>query len=123
MSGPVVSVTHHGVLIGESNLLNTRIEQFHVGQTSMYEASLALYLHLYFALNPKSTGIVGDFPAGNPAFLVGPFDLKNATGQGHPQPDRFAAQQWCVGRPATVVDDGERPRLWLEGAGVRQDGC
>ena len=80
MSGPVVSVTHHGVLIGESNLLNTRIGQFHVGQASMYEASLALYLHLYFALNPKSTGIVGDPPGVIRPSLWGPFDLKNATG-------------------------------------------
>jgi hypothetical protein len=79
MSGPVVSVTHDGALVGESNLLNTRIPQFSIGQTSMHEASLALYLHLYFVLNPKSTGIAGDSPGGNPAFRVGPFDLRNAT--------------------------------------------
>ena len=45
----------------------------------MHEASLALSLHLYFALNPKSGGISGDAPGGNLAFRVGPFDLKNAT--------------------------------------------
>lgn len=79
MSGPGVLVTHDGALVGKSNLLNTRIPQFRIRQTSMHEASLALYLHLYFVLNPKSSGIAGDSPGGNLAFRVGPFDLKNAT--------------------------------------------
>lgn len=78
-SGHVVTVTHRGALVGKSNLLNTRIPQFRIGETSMHEASLALYLHLYFVLNPHSNGIVGDSPGGNPAFMAGPFDLKNAT--------------------------------------------
>lgn len=79
ITGLVVSVTHDGALVGKSNLLNTRIPQFRIGETSMHEASLALYLHLYFVLNPKSRGIAGDSPGGNPAFRAGPFDLKNAT--------------------------------------------
>ena len=79
MAGAVVSVTHDGALVGKSNLLNTRIPQFRIGETTMHEASLALSLHLYFVLNPKSGGIVGDSPGGNLAFRVGPFDLKNAT--------------------------------------------
>ena len=78
-SGRVVTVTHSGVLVGRSNLLNTRIPQFRIGETSMHEASLSLYLHLYFVLNPHSKGIAGDSPGGNPAFRAGPFDLKNAT--------------------------------------------
>ena len=45
----------------------------------MHEASLALSLHLYFVVNPKSGGSAGDSPGGNLAFRVGPFDLKNAT--------------------------------------------
>ena len=48
MTGPVVSVTHDGALVGKSNLLNTRIPQFRIGETSMREASLALSIHLYF---------------------------------------------------------------------------
>ena len=79
MVGAVVSVTHDGALVEKSNLLNTRIPQFRIGETSMHEASLALSLHLYFVLNPKSSGIAGDSPGGNLAFRVGPFDLKNAT--------------------------------------------
>jgi hypothetical protein len=79
MVGAVVSVTHDGALVGKWNLLNTRIPQFRIGETSMHEASLALSLHLYFVLNPKSGGIAGDSPGGNLAFRVGPFDLKNAT--------------------------------------------
>jgi hypothetical protein len=79
MRGPVVLVTHDGVLVGKSNLLNTRIPQFRIGEISMHEASLALSLHLYFVLNPNSGGIAGDSPGGNLAFRVGPFDLKNAS--------------------------------------------
>src|SRR5579859_5722263 len=79
MAGAVVSVTHDGALVEKSNLLNTRIPQFRIGETSMHEASLALRLHLYFVLNPKSGGIAGDSPGGNLAFRVGPFDLKNTT--------------------------------------------
>ena len=45
----------------------------------MHEASLALSIHLYFVLNPNSSGIAGDSPGGNLAFRVGPFYLKNAT--------------------------------------------
>jgi hypothetical protein len=79
IKGPVVLVTHNGALVGKSNLLNTRIPQFRIGETSMHEASLALSLHLYFVLNPNSDGIAGDSPGGNLAFRVGPFDLKNTT--------------------------------------------
>jgi hypothetical protein len=79
MLGAVVSVTHDGALVEKSNLLNTRIPEFRIGETSMHEASLALSLHLYFVLNPKIGGIAGDSPGGNRDFRVGPFDLKNAT--------------------------------------------
>jgi hypothetical protein len=79
IKGPVVLVTHDGALVGKSNLLNTRIPQFRIGETSMHEASLALSLHLYFVLNPNSGGIAGDSPGGNLAFRVGPFDLKNTS--------------------------------------------
>jgi hypothetical protein len=79
MMGPVVSVTHDGALVGKSNLLNARIPQFHIAETSMHEASLALSIHLYFVLNPNSGGIPGDSPGGNSAFRVGPFNLTNAT--------------------------------------------
>jgi hypothetical protein len=79
MAGAVVSVTHNGALVGKSNLLNTRIPLFRIGETSMHEASLALSIQLHFVLNPKSSGIVGDSPGGNLAFRVGPFHLRNAT--------------------------------------------
>jgi hypothetical protein len=77
INGPVVLVTHNGALVGKSNLLNTHIPRFQIGETSMHEASLALSLHLYFVLNPNSGGIAGDSPGGTPAFRVGPFDFKN----------------------------------------------
>ena len=79
MAGAVVAVTHDGALVGKAKLLNTRIPQFHIGETSMHEASFALSIHLHFVLNPKSRGILGDSPGGNLAFRVGPFSLQNAT--------------------------------------------
>ena len=86
ITGAVVLVTHDGALVGKSNLLNTRIPRFQIEKASMHEASLALSLHLYFVVNPKSGGIAEDFPGGNLAFRVGSFDLKNHC-QGHPRRD------------------------------------
>jgi hypothetical protein len=123
IAGAVVSVTHDGALVGKSNLLNTRIPRFRIGETSMHEASLALSLHLYFVVNPKSGGIAGDSPGGNLVFRVGPFDLKNATVRD--LLNQIVSQpQWRLDRAATAVDDGERPWVWaMEGIGVRQDRC
>jgi hypothetical protein len=82
INGPVVLVTHDGALVGKSNLLNTPIPRFRIGETSMHEASLALSLHLCFTLNPNSGGTAGDAPGGNLAFRVGPFDVKNTSVRG-----------------------------------------
>jgi hypothetical protein len=79
INGGVLTVTHVGALMGHLNLLNTRIPRFRIGETSMHEASLSLRLHLYFVINPNSSGIAGDDPGGNFAFRAGPFDLRNAT--------------------------------------------
>jgi hypothetical protein len=82
INGPVVLVTHDGALVGKSNLLNTPIPRFRIGETTMHEASLALSLHLCFTLNPNSGGTAGDAPGGNLAFRVGPFDVKNTSVRG-----------------------------------------
>ena len=76
----VVMVTHHGELEGRKNLLNTRILEFAIDkEITLQAASLKLLGALYWALNPHSTGIMGDYPGGNPKFLVGPLRMKNAT--------------------------------------------
>ncbi len=113
-NGPVVLVTHDGALIGKSNLLNTRIPHFRIGETSMHEASLALSLHLYFALNPNSGGIAGDSPEGNLAFRVGPFDLKNATVRDtlNQIVSQHSNGAWIVQQPAWTMGKDLGYGLW-----------
>jgi len=76
----VVMVTHDGEPHGRKNLLNTRIPEFAIDkEITLQAASLKLLGALYWALNPHSMGIVGDYPGGNPKFRVGPLRMKNAT--------------------------------------------
>ena len=76
----VVMVTHRGEPGGRRNLLNTRIPEFAIEkEVTLQAASLKLLGALYWALNPHSTGIVGDYPGGNPKFRAGPLRMKNAT--------------------------------------------
>jgi hypothetical protein len=78
--GDVVIVTHNGALQGRKNLLNLRIPEFAIDkEMTLQAASLKLLGTLYWALNPHSAGIVGDYPSGNPRFRVGPLRMKNAT--------------------------------------------
>jgi hypothetical protein len=78
----VVIVTNDGAPQGRKNLLNTRIPEFTIEiekEITLQAASLKLLGALYWALNPHSTGIMGDYPGGNPKFLVGALRMKNAT--------------------------------------------
>ena len=76
----IVMVTHDGEPQGRKNLLNTHIPEFETDrETTLQSASLQLLIALYFPLNPHSTGIVGDYPGGNPSFRVGPLRMSNAT--------------------------------------------
>jgi len=76
----VVLVTHDGEPQGRKNLLNTRIPEFEIDkEITLQAASLKLLGALYWILNPHSTGIVGDYPSGNPNFRVSPFKMKDAT--------------------------------------------
>jgi hypothetical protein len=75
----VVIVTNDGAPQGRKNLLNTRIPEFTIEkEVTLQAASLKLLGALYWALNPHSTGIMGDYPGGNPKFLLGPLRMKNA---------------------------------------------
>jgi hypothetical protein len=76
----VVTVTHDGAPQGRKNLLNMLIPEFAIDkEMTLQAASLKLLGTLYWALNPHSTGIVGDYPSGNPRFRVGPLRMANAT--------------------------------------------
>jgi hypothetical protein len=76
----VVMVTHNGAPRGRKNLLTLRIPEFTIErEVTLQAASLKLLGGLYFALNPHATGIVGDYPSGNPQFRVGPWMMRNAT--------------------------------------------
>jgi hypothetical protein len=76
----IVMVTHHGQPEGRKNLLNTRIPEFAIDkEITLQAASVKLLGALYWVLNPHSAGIVGNYPAGNPKFRVGPLRIKNAT--------------------------------------------
>jgi hypothetical protein len=76
----VLMVTHHGEPEGSKNLLNTRIPEFAIDkEITLQAASLKLLGALYWILNPHSTGIIGDYPSGNPKFRAGPLRMKNAT--------------------------------------------
>lgn len=76
----VVMVTHPGEPRDRKNLLDMRIPEFAIDkEITLQAASLKLLGSLYWALNPHSTGIVGDYPSGNPKFRVGPLRMRNAT--------------------------------------------
>ena len=76
----VVMVTHDGEPQGRRNLLNTRIPEFAIDkEVTLQDASLKLLGALYWALNPHSAGIIGDYPGGNLKFRVGPLRMGNAT--------------------------------------------
>jgi hypothetical protein len=76
----VIIVTHNGALQGRKNLLHIRISQFTIArEVTLQAASLQLLGKLYFVLHPHATGIAGDYPSGNPQFLVGPWAMRNAT--------------------------------------------
>jgi hypothetical protein len=79
----VVTVTHNGAPQGRKNLLNMRIPEFAIDkEMTLQAASLKLLGTLYWALNPHSTGMVGDYPSGNQRFQVGPWTMRNATVHG-----------------------------------------
>jgi hypothetical protein len=78
--GNVVTVTHNGAPQGRKNHLNLRVSEFTIaGEVTLQAATLQLQGKLYFALHPHATGIVGDYPSGNPQFRVGPWTMRKAT--------------------------------------------
>ena len=73
-------VAHDGEPQSRRNLLNTRIPEFAIDkEVTLQDASLKLLGALYWALNPHSAGIIGDYPGGNLKFRVGPLRMGNAT--------------------------------------------
>src|SRR6267143_4018165 len=77
--GNVVTLTHNGALQGRKNLLNLRISEFTIKREVTLQAASQLLLgKLYSVQHPHPTGIVGDYPSGNPQFRVGPWTMRNA---------------------------------------------
>jgi hypothetical protein len=111
----VVMVTHDGEPRGRKNLLDMRIPEFAIGkEMTLQAASLKLLGALYWALNPHSTGIVGDYPGGNPKFRVGPLKMTNATVR--QILNRIVSQRtngaWVVQQPPWNMDKDPSYGLW-----------
>ena len=111
----VVMVTHDGAPQGRRNLLNTRIPEFTIEKEMILQAaSLKLLGALYWTVNPDSTGIVGDYPGGNPKFRVGPLRMKNATIR--QILNRIVSQRrngaWVVQQPPWNMDNDPPYGLW-----------
>lgn len=77
--GRVVRITHPGAIVGSRNLLNTRIPTFKVSEIPLELAACNLKIAFYFALNPKSSGVLGDCPYGGIEYRSDGLDMKNAT--------------------------------------------
>lgn len=75
--GSVVRVTHTGAMVGERNLLNTRIPSFKVSDVPIRLADCNLRVTLYSVLNPTSKGILGDCMY-SPESQVGRVEMENA---------------------------------------------
>jgi hypothetical protein len=123
-NGRVVRITHTGAMVGSRNLLNTRIAKFKVSEIPLEQADCNLKIAFYFALNPKSSGIVGDCPYGAIEYRIGGLDVKNATvGQ---ILDALVSQQgngaWVVQQPAWTMDKDLGYGLWKVLAYDRTDG-
>jgi hypothetical protein len=111
-NGGVVMVTHDGALQGRKNLLNLRISEFTIArEVTLQAASLELLGKLYFPLHPHATGIVGDYPSGNPQFRVGPWTIEECHGSADSQLYRLAARKWRMGRATATVEHGQRPAI------------
>ena len=113
--GGVVVVTHDGEPPGRKNLLNTRISEFTIDkEVTLQAASLKLLGALYLALNPHSTGIMGDYPSGNPKFGVGPLRMGDATVR--QILNRIVSQRrngaWVVQQPPWNMDKDPSYGLW-----------
>ncbi len=66
-------------MVGSRNLLNTRIAKFKVSEMPLEQDDCNLKIAFYFALNPKSSGIVGDCPYGGIEYRIDGLDVNNAT--------------------------------------------
>lgn len=113
--GNVVTVTHSGAPRGRKNLLNTHIPEFAIDkEVTLQTASHRLLGDMDFVLNPHATGIVGDYPSGNPQFQVGPWTMRNATVR--QILNRIVSQHnngaWVVQQPPWNMDKDLPYGLW-----------
>jgi len=123
-SGRLVRITHPGAMVGSRNLLNTRIAKFKVSEMPLEQANCELKSAFYFALNPKSSGIVGDCPYGGIEYQISGLDVKNTTVR--QILDAFVSQHgngaWVVQQPPWTMDKDLGHGLWRVLAYDRTDG-
>jgi hypothetical protein len=123
-NGRVVRITHSGAMVGSRNLLNTRIAKFKVSEMPLEQANCDLKIAFYFALNPKSSGIVGDCPYGGIEYRISGLDVKNTTVR--QILDALVSQHgngaWVVQQPPWTMDKDLGYGLWRLLAYDRTDG-
>jgi hypothetical protein len=115
----VVMVAHDGEPQSRRNLLNTRIPEFAIDkEVTLQDASLKLLGALYWALNPHSAGIIGDYPGEEPKISGRTAKDGERDCSADSQPYRLAAQKRRLGRAANAVEHGQRPIIRTV-AGIR----
>jgi len=123
-NGRVVRITHPGATVGSRSLLDTRIAKFKVSEMPLEQVDCNLKIAFYFALNPKSSGIVGDCPYGGIEYRIDGLDVKNATVR--QILDALVSQHgngaWVVQQPPWTMDKDLGYGLWKVLAYDKTDG-
>jgi hypothetical protein len=111
-------------MVDSRNLLNRHIAKFKVSEMPLEQADCNLKIAFHFALNPKSSGIVGDCPYGGIEYRIGGLDVKNATVR--QILDALVSQHgngaWVVQQPPWTMDKDLGYGLWKVLAYDRTDG-
>ncbi len=123
-NGGVVRITHPGTMVGSRNLLNRRIAKFKVSEMPLEQADCSLKIAFYFALNPKSSGIVGDCPYGGIEYRISGLDVKHASVRQilDALVSQHANGAWVVQQPPWTMDRDLGYGLWKVLAYDRTDG-
>jgi hypothetical protein len=122
--GRVVKITHAGAMVESRNLLNTRIPTFKVSEMPLELADCNLKIAFYFALNPKSSGVLGHCPYGGIEYRIDGLDMKNATTRQilNALVSQHGNGAWVVHQPPWTVDKDLGYGFWKVLAYDRTDG-
>lgn len=122
--GRAIRITHRGAMVGNRNLLNTRIARFKVSKMPVELADCKVHGALYFALNPNSSGVLGDCPYGGIEHEVDGLEKKNATVRQilNALVSQHGNAAWVVQQPPWTMDKELGYGLWKMLAYDRPDG-